>query len=270
MIANEFYPENFWQAAQAIEKYLKAGLVANGESAVVRGKSKDHSLIAVRSRHRSIFNNFTDFTLEKPSGLADCFWSEETLDQFLLRLDTIGSPDSRYGLMGWTTRPGDLFKLDQVVWAFRRLAVQLDATIPMEWLPDPKWASLEGLTCRKAIELAPLFSFYGPMKELEQKVGFSPESRGELLHAWNFSFWRASSDFQRSPTPSVAMSVGGFKNSFLVDCVREAKREGPLDPILCDGLRWMIKNIRLPNIMFNETAPFATMKAFFEDRIKRP
>lgn len=65
MLINGFYPEYFWQAAQAIEKYLKAGVLLNERSTKTHG----HDLIKLNIDHAEIFGSLMPIDFIKPTNL---------------------------------------------------------------------------------------------------------------------------------------------------------------------------------------------------------
>jgi hypothetical protein len=106
-----------WLGLQAVEKYLKAILLLNGRSA----KKYRHN---VERLYKAVLrlDSVTFGPLTKPTALFldEIPWSDESIFQFLKRLNRIGDPNNRYMLYGFFVQTEDLFKLDQLIWAVRR------------------------------------------------------------------------------------------------------------------------------------------------------
>lgn len=119
------YYEFFWNAAQALEKYLKACLLLNGKS--VNGQ---------RHNIEKLFDDFKEVALDllpdevvKPGHALAKFWYIESTLQFVKRFNELGDPNNRYAMIGHAVNYYDLEKLDSVVFAIRRLATCLDENI---------------------------------------------------------------------------------------------------------------------------------------------
>ena len=118
-----------WLAVHALEKYMKAILLLNGESA----KDGRHDIAQLYTRVKPIAQGLLPTKLEKPDGVAIKYWTTETPETFVERLHRNGNEHNRYQLFGFVQRPEDLLKLDAMVFALRRLCVPLDAYAMGKW-----------------------------------------------------------------------------------------------------------------------------------------
>jgi hypothetical protein len=107
-----------WLGLQAVEKYLKAILLFNGQ----RAKGYGHNVQRLHDDVLILNSSLTFEPLTKPTALFldDIPWSDESVCHFLERLNRIGDPNNRYMLYGFAVQTDDLFKLDQLIWAIRR------------------------------------------------------------------------------------------------------------------------------------------------------
>jgi len=114
----------FWLALHCLEKYLKAALVLNGRSA----KNYGHDIKALYADVHPLAPELLPITLTVPDWLPDRVFSigEEATEKFIERIYLYGQPDNRYLFVGYIKRPADLLKLDQLVFAIRRLCQPLE------------------------------------------------------------------------------------------------------------------------------------------------
>lgn len=126
---NGLYLDFYWNALHALEKYLKAVLLMNGGSAKMAadGAAYSHDLVKLFEAVGSIASNLLPSTLARPADLQMPHWRDESVDDFLRRLNDLGRAENRYNVFGFSQQLGDLHKLDMVVFAVRQLCVPLDA-----------------------------------------------------------------------------------------------------------------------------------------------
>jgi hypothetical protein len=99
----------FWLGLQAVEKYLKAILLLNGQKAKYR-----HDVEPLYKAVLGLDSSLTFGRLTKPTALFldDIPWFDESVSQFLKRLNRIGDPNNRYMLYGFILQTEDLFNPD--------------------------------------------------------------------------------------------------------------------------------------------------------------
>ena len=124
----------FWLAVHALEKYMKAILLLNGASGIgyrdkTSGECKEfrHNIVILYERVKCLASDLLPNDLKKPNNLDTDRWIDESPEAFLRRLYRNGNPSNRYQVFGLYRRNEDLFKLDLMIYALRRLCVPLDA-----------------------------------------------------------------------------------------------------------------------------------------------
>lgn len=147
--AGLFY-EFYWNAAQCLEKYMKACLLLNGRSA----KEQSHNLIKLFAEIKAVAGALIPEVIAKPEFFRDELWDNEPASTFVNRIDEFGNPDNRYALHGYGFFYFELEKLDTVAFGMRRIAVPLDDNIYPEeaekhlsvaaWLENNPDLTLEG------------------------------------------------------------------------------------------------------------------------------
>jgi hypothetical protein len=121
----------FWLAVHALEKYLKAALLLNGRSArsySTSGKEKTygHDIVRLYADVQPLAPELLPTKLTCPAEISDPQWYEEPSECFIARLYDMGHAHNRYQLSGYIRREEDLLKLDQMVFAVRRLCQPLE------------------------------------------------------------------------------------------------------------------------------------------------
>jgi hypothetical protein len=173
----------FWLAVHSLEKYLKAVLLLNGQSS----KSHQHEIVELFKQVKTFASDLLPTTLVRPEDMPADMWHEEPIETFIERLYLDGQANNRYQLFGYDRRPGDLWKLDQVVFAVRRLCRPLDTSIfPQE----------NTLTYRETLLNNP--KRWSLQSKLEQT--FEGKRGKALLHALlNRNFPFAPEGYEHSP-----------------------------------------------------------------------
>jgi hypothetical protein len=202
------YDDFWWQAAQALEKYLKAGIVLNGHSSI----EFRHDLVALYSKHRDVFKDSAFLEFSKPDNLADSHWRLEPVEKFISKVSRIGDPDSRYGQVSRFEKVDDLFKLDQIVHELRRRTIGLDWIIGADF-SVPEYEHLVGLRYSDAI--AQDSSFHPrDLKINDFPLNIAGDKVSDIIYSWNFSLARDSSDLSKAAPRTVIPSIS-MKNSYL-------------------------------------------------------
>lgn len=120
---NRLNTDFLWLAVHALEKYLKAVLLANGGSA----KGYSHDIVRLYADVRGVAGPLLPDKLKQPADLDIHHWFERSAEDFVEHLLRNGNADNRYLIYGWTTRSEDLHMLDAMVFAVRRLICPLDS-----------------------------------------------------------------------------------------------------------------------------------------------
>ena len=110
----------YWPAAQACEKYMKAALLLHDQSV----KGYNHSLLdlfkaVVATDVTGIIPQHIDLPDTNASGRA--LWDQKSLSLFVDYLETYGSPDNRYGVIGTFINGPILYAMDIFAFSIRKL-----------------------------------------------------------------------------------------------------------------------------------------------------
>jgi hypothetical protein len=116
----------YWLSLHALEKYFKAILLMNGNSA----KHGGHDLVklhdqVIKLHPKLAFGPLVD------SKIDNLHWRSSTVLEFLTRLNELGSAANRYMTYGYVVATEDLVKVDQLIWSVRRHCQ------PFTWEPRP-------------------------------------------------------------------------------------------------------------------------------------
>lgn len=128
------YPFEFlWLAMHALEKYMKASLLLNGMSS----KKYNHDLVALSKAVNEYAEELLQFSFEKPKDIklnfvAEEWWLNEEPQNFIQKISNLGSPNNRYRTYGLLKTPDMIFKIDTLVYYYRRICRDLSKTIPIE------------------------------------------------------------------------------------------------------------------------------------------
>lgn len=107
-----------WSAAQALEKYIKGNLLLLGNGSTKRIHAHRKLAITLRESHPERL----DIDLTLPNGWLEqgvMDWASLDTDEFLLRIETLGSPDVRYDQVQLEVRLQDLVFLDRLAFRLR-------------------------------------------------------------------------------------------------------------------------------------------------------
>ena len=118
-----------WNATHCLEKLMKAVLLLNNRSgikAAPNGPAFGHNLSSLYPEIRKLAGDLLLDILIKPTEI-DMRWRVETAEQFIGRISTGGDAHNRYQIYGHVLYREDLYKLDRVVFAIRRLCCPLDS-----------------------------------------------------------------------------------------------------------------------------------------------
>ncbi|MEO9612385.1 MAG: hypothetical protein ABJG86_10775 [Nitratireductor sp.] len=236
------HAEFFWQAQQAIEKYMKAGLVVND----VPAHGLSHDLSAAFERFELNFGDLTPRNFKKPPTLKNELWRPKTTELFLKKIEMQGHPDSRYRLISWFKEPSDLFMLDQLVFSLRRMTVGMQWTVGTDWKVPAGQKRYIGRRFDDILRNYPRFQPRGRIKIPSGPANVAGDRIEDALFAWNFSYRRSRHDTDRKAPASVASSMPAASNSETYLMYRRMENASRAStPILLDGVRWFIDHFHL-------------------------
>lgn len=187
-----------WNATHCLEKYMKAILLYNGRSA----KEGGHNAYELFLKVREFAEDLLPGTLVQPDQVQG-HWVEENADSYVLRIYEYGDAPVRYHLFGYHLMGADLFKLDQVVFALRRMCGFLDS-----YLFGNVGGSKPSVTLREQLSRQPSYEGSFVATRLGKIIG--QRSKDDLRHAaLNCNFPFAPVDY---PHDEVSFGSSG-KNS---------------------------------------------------------
>jgi hypothetical protein len=231
--------EFWWQALQTIEKLFKAGLILNGVS-VKNGYN--HDIEKLWSKHTEVFGDLAVTNLRRPDKLAEQLWTDRPLESFIARVNQMGHPDSRYGLLSYSNSNDDLFKFDQLAFELRRRTIGLDWVVGDDF-PDDGLTEFYGQPYRNVIAQRPEHQIRS-MKTPKGSIGVIGEDLEDVIHSWNFPYFRNDADLKRPAPPSVAPAMAGFGNSYLYLLWDEIK-DTAITELASERVEWLLGSIKI-------------------------
>lgn len=237
------YPEFFWQASQAIEKYIKSGLLLNEHST----KKYGHDISKALTDYRSVFQDLFPSNFTKPQDLKEDLWNDESIDSFITRISRLGSTESRYGLTGWYRRTDDLFKIDQLIFHLRRLTIGLDWIVGDDFQVSDEISQFLGIPYSSALAADMRVNPRGAIADLDQKLECQFHTLGDIIHSWNFAFQRDPSDVDKTAPRTVAPLFGPARNSLIGTFIEYVENNFDNRTVATEGLRWIKDNIHIQN-----------------------
>jgi HEPN domain-containing protein len=225
----------FWLGVHALEKYMKAVLLANGEAADKQG----HKIVEIHDEISTFAGDLLPADLEKPADLNIPHWRKQTLRSFLEHLYDNGNADNRYLIFGYAQHFEDVHKLDQAVFAYRRLICALDDRVIPDRVPNAPT-----FTHRNQLKGNPRhFRSIGSSLPLDRLIRSKEES--PLRHtALNLNFSFAPDDY---PHTSMA-ATSASHNPVLFRRIFEPLKSTDIKTAE-HGMKiatWTLKNIKLP------------------------
>ena len=235
----------FWLSVHALEKYMKAALLLNGLSAknyrdaVGKPQSYGHDIVALYERVKSFASDLLLNNLVKPEQLELDHWLDETPEVFLGRFYSNGNADNRYQIFGFVQHSEDLFKLDSMIFALRRLCVPLDAYLLGKRRPGKR-----NPTHRDVLAKQPRYWSVSSVSNLEKTAnGRRGDRLCNVLLKFNFPF--APNNFRHG----TMRSGTAFHNPVLVRSILEPLESAPdshAATAAAELCGWVLDNIRLP------------------------
>jgi hypothetical protein len=175
--ANGLYTDFLWLAVHALEKYLKAVLLMNGRSS----KAYGHDITRLYAEVKTLAATLLPDRNPRPDHITPGPWHEVSTE-FILHLWRNGNADNRYLIYGYASGTHDVSRLDQMVFAVRRLICPLDEFVVA------LGGTILGRTHRQLLERNPGYYLRTamPLDDLIRGKG-TPEARSAGLNQ-NFAF----------------------------------------------------------------------------------
>ncbi len=241
----------YWLAVHALEKYMKAALLLNGHSAksyvdhAGKRRSFGHDIATLYDCLKSFAADLLPDNLPRPSRLALDHWRDETPEAFIRRLHHDGNADNRYQIFGYVQHREDLFKLDSMVFALRRLCVPLDAY----FLGRPR-PGAQNPAHRELLTKQPQYWAVSSASKLEKTAkGARGVRLQEVLLNFNFPF--APGDFAHENIIGRMASHNPVLGRSILQPLQQAP--GSDAAATAAELRdWVLTNIQIPRDVANQ------------------
>ncbi len=222
-----------WLAVHALEKYLKAVLLANNRSS----KGYGHAIDRLYDEVKGFAGDLLPNRLSRPPDLDIYHWQERSADEFVRHLLDNGNADNRYAIYGYATSSQDLHMLDQMVFAVRRLVCELDERM----FPgtDPK---LPTVTYREILTRQPRwFSSVGlPLDKVINAREDSPKRRAAL----NLNLEFAPPDYAHEPMPSGSSASNPVIIRRILDPLDNDDPRSAAEGV--EIAEWFLANVQVP------------------------
>jgi len=212
---------------------MKAGIVLNGGDIRKLG----HDLSKLYERHTEIFQDLAVDSFRTPVKVRE-IWRDEPVDSFVSRLSRIGHPTSRYGMMSWWRQADDLFKIDQLAFRFRRVAIELEWKVGLE-IPGQRpdyWQS--NLTCRDLLRMHENLTINKPPSLPESRIDLLGNTIRDVYASWNLAL---PGEEIPEKIPSEVIADLHARNSHMFFFF-ERLRKPTISKIELDGLNWVIES----------------------------
>ncbi|WP_120632599.1 hypothetical protein [Ruegeria sp. EL01] len=223
-----------WNAVHCLEKLMKAVLLFNGKSS----KGGGHDLSVLYPKVLNITGNLLPDMLIKPNEI-EVPWRVESAETFLGRLYQDGQADNRYHVFGYVLHREDLYKLDRMVYAIRRLCCPLDSYLfgnTRNGQPD--------VTFREQLERQPDYMPRMVGSRLQKLI--DEKSPAELRRAaLNHNFLFAPDGFEHGETRYGVSSQNPVLGRRIV-AQDEQNVSGDTARETADLTDWVLENIQLP------------------------
>jgi len=228
---NQLDIDFLWLAVHALEKYLKAVLLLNGHSS----RNHSHNIVSLYDAVKTFAADLLPTLLQRPPGLDVHHWFDRTPEAFIERLLDNGNADNRYLIYGYSTRLEDLYMLDTMVFAIRRLVCELDAE---EFAGRP---GLPAGTHRDRLLANPHLrrDMSMPLDKLLASTEDTPKRRAALN--LNLPF---APNYPHEPMAAVISAVNPVILRRIMDPLASDNREWAAEGV--DLARWFLANVQVP------------------------
>lgn len=231
---NRLDQDFLWLGLHALEKYLKAVLLANGRSA----RHQAHDIRKLYAEVKGLASGLLPETLEKPAALDLAHWRQRTSVGFIEHLYDNGNADNRYAVYGHVVHSQDLYLLDQIVFAVRRLARPLDRSPYRQQpgVPSDTWRDL----LKRNPTLQALHAGNMPLDRLIDQTEDSPLRTAALNQ--NYAF--APPAFAHTALREGSSAVNAVIGRRVLDPLESETLSYARDGI--ELAQWLLDNVALP------------------------
>lgn len=226
-----------WLSLHALEKYFKAIRLLNGMS-----PNHGHDIASLHAeciaRFPGLIATKFDFSKAEKS-----YWHRESVKEFVIRLNSVGSAENRYGVYGYSLFPDDLAKVDVVVWSVRRCCFDIEAYSKFR---DESHGEKESIELLKSGKKRWMLGGHLPIERLLSKND-DEDVRERFLRGnkpWGAETW------------VVDAARWASANSPLADLIHLARNgDDVVQQEAKSVLRWAVQNIYFSPNVLNELRP---------------
>jgi hypothetical protein len=227
---NDLTTDFLWLGLHALEKYMKAALLANGKTS----KGFKHDIVKLYDELKPLGGNLLPGRLSAPTGFDSGQWVDRSPDEFIAKLLHNGNADNRYSIFGYVKHVEDIHMLDAMVFAIRRLICPLDEKVFNR--PD-------GPTYREMLIQKPKYLCHENMPL--NKLILAKEDSERRTAALNRNSAFAPIDYQHISMrysgsiriPSVGYAVKELLNSDRADTSEDG----------INVAKWFMENVQIPD-----------------------
>jgi len=162
----------WWNAEQAVEKYLKAALLLNSIAVTKYG----HKLLEMFDTAQELSGDLLPIVHCPPRYITQKYWPHgkrkgfHLVRDFVSRIEENGNPDNRYRAFSTYTKAEDLIFFDELCFTLRRIAFPLELVL-----------AGEKLTVRQKLEQSRDL-------QLHSQMGFQGSLESKFKHVWDDHF----------------------------------------------------------------------------------
>jgi len=230
---NRLNTDFLWLAVHAVEKYLKAVLLANGRSS----KKYSHDIVRLYTDVKALAGPLLPDNLTRPADLDTPHWIERTPEQFMEHLLRNGNADNRYLIYGYVTRSQDLHMLDQMVFAIRRLICPLDERMFPRRNREAPTVTHREILCRQP-------EYYGRMfMPLDDLISAKGDSQVRAA-ALNLNVAFAPQSYEHDPIRSGSSARNPVIIRRILDPLESKDARWAAEGV--EIARWFLANVQVP------------------------
>ncbi|MBV6634219.1 MAG: HEPN domain-containing protein [Alphaproteobacteria bacterium] len=232
-----YHGEFYWNAAQSLEKYMKACLVLNGHKVDRFG----HKIF---DGYKIIEENFEEFIKFKSDYIEELseIISVRDYKYYISKIDNMGHPDVRYGMISYNFGTDDFVIFCYLSQLIRSLSIGLDWKIG-QYFPESDPGADGYETYGDLLRNNPLYQireFYFPQKSYFPKF----DNINQIRDYMDVTYTDVNDILSTKVPNTVNCEIPFFRNSFL-NLLFHHIGKSPDDYLAREGAEWMLNNIYL-------------------------
>lgn len=222
----------WWLTLHAVEKYLKATLLLNGQTA----NKPNHNIETLLARVKKLDGRLVPPPFVRPKRAGREAWMDFHNDDFARWLNINGSSQNRYATYSYVLSDIDLARADHLIYWARRHARVLKQRFPDGRVID--WVAELGIS--------PSLWRHHDASPLERLADLSGHDSAQRAFArFNFAF------FPKARHRSPPRRGGQAHNGTISNCIQSVRNSKPGSSERTEGhaaLRWLLDHIYLPQV----------------------